>query len=796
MQIVRINKIKNVGQFADCRGDNLEFKKLTLIYGLNTYGKTTLTDIFRSLKDNNPQIIARRERIPRENEPQKDRSQEIELTYKIGGTENERKVKFEDGMWVGDSISDHLEVFGTDFVDKNLYTGLEEGITRTNKENFTTFILWKEGVDLVRQISAKRSERATLRNFLNGSIPPFVRGDPKERVATFVKSTVYDKEENEKELELKRRELGMLDEPQRILNLSVPVLYAPPEPEIVHSLREIDRLLKMSYNEINERVQLDLQKHIREHFSTEEDAEGWIRKGLKFCKDVNRGGCPFCGQSLESAEQLMDIYKSYFSKAYKNFADEIQRLLTQKYEEVRFKEFNEQQHVQIAWQHASAFSSFIREKDFQARLAGLRNLINSLNESTIKNSKNIALQRAVTAIREKIASPYKQIIEVDFEQLIAELNLYQGKLNRASAIIKDLRMQIENFKNQYANLSEIQNKRNNVEKQIGVLEYRRARIEQNQNCKKYQEIEEKLQVLEKELSEGQSRNLGKYFEEINQLFEELGSEGFTLEKEVEEKIGNLPVYSLGVKFRGKHINNNNLNYVFGESDRRALALAVFWSKINLKTDAEKLNLVVILDDPITSFDDNRILNSINLFKKGLGKISQMIILTHYPNFKNRIYKLVKSKDVRAKYLEVNQPGSDRLLSEMNPKDFMKDEYEITFMKIHDFINRNSNEDIKRDLRGFVERHYFQKLFPFEIVKEITETESDISRLNIPRSIDKIFEKNPEARDKFQAHWNTLNDIVHPSYSGNEEDIRAFARELMKDLYSNEFLAGRTIESTL
>ena len=58
MRIGRIKGIKNIGAFANFQnGSSLGFEKLTFIYGLNTYGKTTLADIFESLKSNNPEII-------------------------------------------------------------------------------------------------------------------------------------------------------------------------------------------------------------------------------------------------------------------------------------------------------------------------------------------------------------------------------------------------------------------------------------------------------------------------------------------------------------------------------------------------------------------------------------------------------------------------------------------------------------------------------------------------------------------------------------------------------------------
>ncbi len=50
--ITKIEKIKNLGIFTDYKWDsNLpEFKRFNLIYGWNSYGKTTLSQLFDSLE--------------------------------------------------------------------------------------------------------------------------------------------------------------------------------------------------------------------------------------------------------------------------------------------------------------------------------------------------------------------------------------------------------------------------------------------------------------------------------------------------------------------------------------------------------------------------------------------------------------------------------------------------------------------------------------------------------------------------------------------------------------------------
>ena len=117
MKIARIKEIKNIGTFANfTNGGSLGFEKLTFIYGFNTFGKTTLTDIFQSFKEKNLQIIQARKTIPAQLGQQK-------VIFSIKD-QTESDIKFENNNWTQNEVSKYLEVFGTDFIHKNLFTGL------------------------------------------------------------------------------------------------------------------------------------------------------------------------------------------------------------------------------------------------------------------------------------------------------------------------------------------------------------------------------------------------------------------------------------------------------------------------------------------------------------------------------------------------------------------------------------------------------------------------------------------------------------------------------------------------
>ena len=66
----RIQKLENIGRFGAASCGAAEFSKLTLIFGRNSYGKSTLSEILRSLGTDDVQLLMHRKTIPSSSSPQ------------------------------------------------------------------------------------------------------------------------------------------------------------------------------------------------------------------------------------------------------------------------------------------------------------------------------------------------------------------------------------------------------------------------------------------------------------------------------------------------------------------------------------------------------------------------------------------------------------------------------------------------------------------------------------------------------------------------------------------------------
>lgn len=578
-----------------------------------------------------------------------------------------------------------------------------------------------------------------------------------------------------------------MEEPQKILNLENVEDYIVPEIKISIFLKNINILLQKDYSNIKSEVLEKINNHILNNFSEVNNAENWIKEGLHNCKDKDNGNCTFCGQNLKNAKDLMNAYDSYFNEEYKKFIFEIEKDLKLNIQNIGNSKFSQKTKFQSILNISLKFKTLIKDKVFQIHLTELEEKINLLNEDQLTNKKGLVLQNIQVASQEKNKKPYEKIKEIDFEKFYENLELYKKELLEIQVIIKNIKNKIEEFKNQYKDSKKVAENIEKLKEKIRALEYKKSRIEQDINCKNYISIEKEITDLnikidnaEKELQNNQTTYLDNYFDKINELFKKFGSRDFSLERENSGR-GDMPVYSVKVKFHGESISNDELKTIFSESDRRALALAIFWTKIDLKNDSEKEKTIVILDDPITSFDDNRVSNSIELFKSSLESLSQIIILTHYSNFVRTFCE--KTKENEAKFFRLQKNNKTSFLEKQEEKEFTESQYEKTFSKIYGFINRDHDNCIKTDLRPFLENLYLPTLFAKELQNAKID-QKDISSLSL--KINVIFEGKEDVKKQFHIFRELLNPEAHIFTSNNTEDVRNFAESMIDYLYSFKF----------
>ena len=622
MEIKSIKEIENIWTFSKFLGWGcLWFEKLTFLYWWNTFWKTTLTDIFQSFKYDDFSLLINRKTIPEQSWTQK-------IVFKVKIDWTEKILKFDNNIWSIDekwinqetrdkikkNLQENLEVFWSEFIHKNLFTW--NSIERPNKENFTEFILWEEWVILAQQIKEDKKILWVKNKNLKNIVPQFVKWKIEKEIQQFIIYNVDLSKKDEISNKLlgyklqKQEEEKRLIDPQKILwienlkNIEIPNYF------IFDNIANLNNSLQKDYSDLKEEFLEKLSKHINWNFIHTENAENWIKDWYKNIQDKN-WSCIFCWQSLENAKDIIDLYDKYFDENYSKFISKIEEQLELELRNIEEVNFNLLSIIQKEYTISLKYKEIIVDESFQQNLLKFEEQINEIQELELNESKKLILETAKIKISEKNKKPYKKIEDVNLIDFKLKFENYIKNISELKVIIDNIIVKIAELKEKYKDLSVIRKTIEELDLKIKKWEFLKARIEQDWECIKY--ISEQKEIIDlskkveedtKNLKVNQNQYLEKYFEKINILFDKFWSHNFTLIKDEDNKWYK-PVYSLKVKFHRKDISATQMQTVFSESDRRALALAIFWTKIELKEEVKRKNTIVILDDPITSFDNER-----------------------------------------------------------------------------------------------------------------------------------------------------------------------------------------------
>lgn len=787
----RIKIIREVGVFKNfTKGNDKEFGKLTFIYGLNTYGKSTLCDILKSLSTSNNELITKRK-----SKPTNDNMQEVILSVDDIDRKTEGSIKFENNNWINNNVGKNIKVFDTSFIYDNLFDGIYLLENRETKENFSDFILGSEGVKLGKELETKNAELRAKKKELKNSIPDHLKKDnskaiDEKTIKDFIELRVDEKFEDLKEI------IESLTEKKRILSKDIQnkdKILSLPEPKKIPlqkfitlktAINSANALLETSFDKLSEGAVAKLRDHIKKHLSNSNEAENWIKKGLFYASTEN---CPFCGQSLEKAQDLIQTYQSFFNKEYIDFLTSVEGNIDGYVRSISIN-LDSEKAINEALLSLKDYSEKIEAEEFKTAISSINELktkVLPVEESIRKTVLSMKEDFEVCA-KNKKQKPYCKIEVINTNTLFEMIKQYEENTEAINNKIDLLLVHIATYKDKYKNnkaITEIET----LDNKIKAYEKKKDRLEHNDDCVEYLKIsktisELSLEVdkLSKEINENQSAFLDKYFTAIDGLFRELGSNKYKIEKGKPSDRGDKKVYGISIKFNNEQIPLKDLPFTFSDSDRRALALSIFWAKIKTLNDDEMGKQIIVLDDPVTSFDDNRILKNNDMIWSIKDKVDQIILLTHYNSFVKNFYLRCKQGDGSV-FLCLEQDHLTSSIVKMDIETFCCSDMEQKFICISDYINQKSELDVRNMLRLYYENHlrylFYKYFYENNLLKKTLEVKIDKLRED-----DLISEPVKERLHRFRHY---LNTETHIFTTNNEADIRSFADDLMKYIHNIE-----------
>ncbi len=318
----KIEHIHGVGKYIkyNASGD-VAFKKATLVYADNGSGKTTLASIFRSLKEDDADLVYKRKTFGI------DDNQSIKIISKEDdGSYKHHLLRHKDHNNSGWSNSlDNLEIFDVNFVNNNVFSGFE--ISDEHKKKLHKFVIGEQGIELNKKITKNKSDKGEIRTLIKDKESELIglvgNGLSSAQVPNYLKINNSACINLESEIEDATKNLSTAKARSVIQSLPIPKKLE--EINIGFQIEDIKRHLTTSLTGIqNDSLSALFNSHCDDLKSNSVDKpENWIQDGVNYLNakketlDDEEESCPFCMQKINNESNILVCYTDHFNEEFK-----------------------------------------------------------------------------------------------------------------------------------------------------------------------------------------------------------------------------------------------------------------------------------------------------------------------------------------------------------------------------------------------------------------------------------------------------------------------------------------------
>lgn len=465
----------------------------------------------------------------------------------------------------------------------------------------------------------------------------------------------------------------------------------------------------------------------------------WVRSGRGY-HEHKRQNCAFCGSPI--SEQLWIKLDEHFSKESEELRDEITKKISQ---------------LEMAKNGLDTFINF-NEKDFYSILqSDIKKLLDEWNSLKIKYKGNIEQLINQLNLRLKDIFNDKEIAVIDdvsddILELIKAINIRIKSNNEKTKTLNT----DQNEARINLRLSEIAKFIEDVDYDKKLLGIEKLNTETEKLKKEKDTINLTIQQAYEDIRKLQTKlkDESKGAELVNEYLEKFfGYNGFKLR--ALDEVG-------GVKYKIIRNGNEAKNLSEGECSLISFCYFIASIKDKLEDAANPNSLILYIDDPISSLDNNHIFFVFSLIEHIITKpkkYKQLFISTHNLDFLKYIKRLTlpgKPKNTLRHFLiEIEQKQNDKQSSLKMMPQHLKDyttEFNYLFNEIYKLYiatdlatyttaNYSQFYNIPNNIRKFLEYYLFykypnsdsplsnlDKLFDGEIPVKINRVINELSHL--------------------------------------------------------------------
>jgi wobble nucleotide-excising tRNase len=687
--IDKIIKIKGIGLLHDAVTRAKKFSKITILYGENARGKTTLATIFSSLAKNDPSIISGRETL--------DGTEAPEVEFRINNTNH----IYQNGNW--NQGSSNIVIFDSSFVDSNVYSGFE--VSSDQRRSLLVFTLGEEGGALKNDVDKLTEGISRITSEIRN------RSDEIERVCSPLALEDYLDLPEDKNIDERIQQLNAMY--QSVLRADEicnnPLLLQIKLAQA--NFDEVKTLLSTTLSDISQEAKTRVLEHMTAHMN--EQNEQWIKEGVLL---INSENCPFCGGDLDESAGLIDLYQKYFDQSYQNHQDELKehyRIIESCLSDYALSEVsqtcnNNELLFDNVWSNLS-----------------IRKFVFPLSGNSVRENLTSIRESVKTILQIKTSNPTMAIEDLqDFNSLNAKYQEIFSQIEQYNDEVRWQNSHIEQIKYRLRQTSRIQIK-NDIDKSTRQKE--RHSSPHKDLCDSFVSLVQGKKILEEQKEQARDSLesftndlLEQYESEINRYLDCFNA-GFRIINVNTSNERGLPRMKYQLQIRDHNLaigpqrrasDQPGFSNTLSEGDKRTLAFSFFMAKNDL--DADIANKIIIVDDPMSSLDQSRQRATQIALVDLARKSNQLILLSHDPVF---LQAFIENGDYdinSVNIYEFKRAQNDySTLEECNIEECIQSVYKRNYQTVSKYIVDPRGMDkltVVRAIRPLIEanlRHRFQ-----------------------------------------------------------------------------------------
>jgi wobble nucleotide-excising tRNase len=610
--ITKVKILKNVGKFYDfaVKGSGLEWNRNTFLFAPNAYGKSTLVNVFRSLRNNDPNILRARRTLDRAGSP--------EAVLIIDGL----NYVFNGTKW--DKTYSAIQIFDAPYIHDNI---LSHEIEHEHRKKHHKIIIGAQGVKIAEELTelklAEKTERQEVDaltkkfkavGFVHHTLEAFLAIPAAEEAAVPGHIQRLEQDIKSKESETTVRSLG----------------FARPLSSLTFDLSATKTLAGHKLAAVHEAAEKRVLDHIDHNIKDKDQAKDFIRRGL----ELVQADCPFCGQDLKNAADLLQAYREFFDDAFRTY----QRKL--KENAASLADWNLANDLTALVSLHNANTATLRQWEPFIGVEALPDAAAMVDTSRVKLTDLKAKVQADLEKKQKDPNADADLSKVD--ALVSDLASLKASVETYNKAVGAFNSKAKTYvstlpKSDIASLRAALAKQREVETRFKAEWKDWSTVYQAAKAKA-DDLVAKKDAKQQELEQYTKTIFSTYQTRLNEVLGILGADfkitdltGKTDARANESysEFGFL-ILEKKVPLTARQDDAASFKNTLSEGDKSTLAFAFFVAALERIPNLDKQ--IVVLDDPLSSLDDTRRERTSSILLDLSPKLDQLCVFTHNRDF--------------------------------------------------------------------------------------------------------------------------------------------------------------------